>query len=110
MSRHSNSGFDACSLASGTKRTPQKLDTLDRIWVQHSAVSPPSPPTPPLQEAVLAWVAAVEVVEQEALRIIRGGPVDRPRVAELLAAVETARMRCEQQAAKLSSDIEEGAL
>ena len=68
-----------------------------------------TPPTPPLQEAVLAWVAAVETVEQEALRIIRGGPVDRPRVAELLAAVESARVRCEQQAESLYSGIEERA-
>lgn len=71
---------------------------------------PNIPPTPPLQEAVLAWAAAVETVEQEAVRIIRGGPVDRPRVAELLAAVEAARLRCEAQAARLFSGIEEGAL
>ena len=72
--------------------------------------NPAYQPTPPLQEAVLAWAAAVETVEQEALRIIRGGPVDRPRVAELLAAVEAARVRCEQQAASLFSGVEERAL
>ena len=77
-------------------------------WVQDSEMSySATPPTPPLQEAVLAWAAAVETVEQEAFRIIGGGPVDRPRVAELLAAVETARLRCEQIAAGQFAGIEE---
>jgi len=66
--------------------------------------------TPPLQEAVLLWAAAVECVEQEARRIIGGEPVNRPRVAELLAAVEAARLRCEQQAAGVLSAMEERAL
>lgn len=102
----------SASLASDAKAHTTKLGALGLAanWVQDTDVSPTIPPTPPLQEAVLAWAAAVETVEQEALRIIRGGPVNRPRVAELLAAVETARVRCEQQAARLSSDIEEGAL
>ena len=67
------------------------------------------PLAPPLEDAVLAWAAAVATVEQEACLIIRGGPVDRPRVATLLAAVETARLRCEQQAAGVLADMKESA-
>lgn len=67
-------------------------------------------PAPPLEEAVLAWVEAIAIVEEEACQIIRGGPVDRPRVAMLLAAVESARLRCEQQAAGVLAAMQENAL
>jgi len=49
-------------------------------------------------------------VEQETITIIHGGPVDRPRLATLLAAVETAGLRCEQQAAGVLAGMKGSAL
>ena len=56
---------------------------------------------PPLEAAVLAWNDAVEAVVRETYRITAGGTDDLAHMAELKAAVETARQRCEQLADSL---------
>jgi hypothetical protein len=58
----------------------------------------------PLQDAILAWEAAVAAVDRETFRVAQGGDADPARAADLLAAVELARRRCEQLAAELPVD------
>ena len=50
----------------------------------------------PLREALEVWAHAIEAVEGEAYRVRSGGAFDPVNNAKLLAAVETARPRCER--------------
>ena len=51
-----------------------------------------------LDEAMAHWLEATAAAEAEALRIFRGGAVDRAAGAKLESAVEKARQACESAA------------
>ena len=53
-------------------------------------------PSPSTQPRLAAWVVAVEAALQDVSRVTRGEQLDQVRAAQLLAAVEIARKKCEQ--------------
>jgi hypothetical protein len=68
------------------------------------AASPPA--APPLEDALLAWMAAMNAVEEEAYRIATSGAVDLSRLTELRAAAETARQQGEKLAVGVLADMD----
>lgn len=50
----------------------------------------------PIQQAWAAWETAVEAVLQDINRIAKGGQSNPAVTCELMAAVEVARLRCEE--------------
>ena len=47
-----------------------------------------------LREALAEWAAAIEAVNANALRVVRGGELDPDATAILMMAVELARLNC----------------